>query len=221
MSCRNLQHDGSKVRAWPAPTTSCAPTRLRLGFLVEVSDEMPGEVNGDCSHMLRRIRVRAGLSPAQSTKTLAHEIAHAILHGGDIGGREQAELEAESTAYIVCGALGIDSADYSFGYVAGWGGGEDAIHRIRQSGQRIQQTAQQMIGELPCGSVYSSAPGSRNRIHIPDDLGVSGDVEPYDVLDAAAVAWSALRIHRKRAKHFPSSTQPPPLGSIWYWVPRN
>lgn len=70
----------------------------RLGFTVEVSDELTGQVNGDCSHMLHRIRVRAGLAPAQSTKTLAHEIAHAILHAGDIESREQAELEAKSTA---------------------------------------------------------------------------------------------------------------------------
>ncbi len=120
----------------------------RLGFSVEVSDDLTGQVNGDCTHTLHRIRVRAGLSPAQSTKTLAHEMAHAILHGGDIESRERAELEAESVAYIVCGLLGVDSADYSFGYLAGWGGGEDAIKRIRESGHRIQQTAQQVIGAL-------------------------------------------------------------------------
>ena len=62
----------------------------RLGFSVEVSDDLPGQVNGDCTRTLHRIRVRAGLSPAQSTKTLAHEIAHAILHGGDIESRERA-----------------------------------------------------------------------------------------------------------------------------------
>src|SRR5437879_2419409 len=120
----------------------------RLGFSVEVSDELTGQVNGDCTHTLHRIRVRAGLSPAQSTKTLAHEIAHAILHGEDIESRERAEPEAESVAYIVWGLLGVDSADYSFGYVAGWGGGDDAIKRIRESGHRIQHTAQQIIAEL-------------------------------------------------------------------------
>jgi hypothetical protein len=54
-------------------------------------------------------------------------------------------FSAPAVAYIVCELLGVDSADYSFGYVAGWGGGEDAIGRIRQSGQRIQQTAQSII----------------------------------------------------------------------------
>ena len=74
-------------------------------------------------------------------KTLAHEIAHALLHE-QFDSRALAELEAESTAYVVCQALGIDSSDYSFGYVATWaGGGEQAISGIKASCERIQRTA--------------------------------------------------------------------------------
>jgi antirestriction protein ArdC len=74
-------------------------------------------------------------------KTLAHEIAHALLHE-QFDSRALAELEAESTAYVVCQALGIDSSDYSFGYVATWaGGGEQAIAGIKASCERIQRTA--------------------------------------------------------------------------------
>lgn len=140
---RRLQGDGV-VGAYDDLSRYAA----RLGFTVESSGQLPGKVNGDCSHALHKIRVRAGQSPAQSIKTLAHEIAHAILHGGAIESREQAELEAESVAYIVCGLLGVDSADYSFGYVAGWGGGDDAIKRVRQSGHRIQLTAGKMVAHL-------------------------------------------------------------------------
>ena len=72
-----------------------------------------------------------------------------MLHGLDFEApRAQKELEAESVAYIVCGSIGVDSGDYSFGYVAGWGGGDDAIKRIRESGHRIQQTAQHILREL-------------------------------------------------------------------------
>ena len=74
-------------------------------------------------------------------KTLAHEIAHALLHER-YKDRALAELEAESTAYVVCQALGIDSSDYSFGYVATWaGGGEQAIAGIKASCERIQRSA--------------------------------------------------------------------------------
>ena len=115
-----------------------------------------------CNHATQTITVRTGLAPAQQTKTLAHEIAHALLHGSAFDGpRAQAELEAESVAYIVMSTLKIDSAAYSFGYLASWGAEPDAI---RRSGQRIQQTAQTLIGALgiddetafPSGGVTSS-----------------------------------------------------------------
>ena len=99
-----------------------------LGFCVEDADMERG-VNGDCNYKLKRIRVEVTNSPAQRVKTLAHEIAHAILHE-NYEDRRLAELEAESTAYVVCQTLGLDSSDYSFGYVASWAGdGDKAVRR--------------------------------------------------------------------------------------------
>jgi hypothetical protein len=115
------------------------------GFRVIV-DELPGEINGLCNHTQKTLTLRAGLEPAQHTKTLVHEIAHSQLHGPSFeGSRNQAELEAESVAYIVCGVLGIDSGDYSWGYLASWGADPTAI---RQSGQRIQKTAENILAAL-------------------------------------------------------------------------
>jgi antirestriction protein ArdC len=111
-----------------------------IGFHVEDA-ELDGGVNGDCAHQLHRIRVEVTNSPAQRVKTLAHELAHAILHG-EAHDRALAELEAESTAYVVCRSLGIDTSDYSFGYVATWAGdGEKAVAGITASCQRIQKAA--------------------------------------------------------------------------------
>jgi len=116
-----------------------------LGFRVEVG-ELPGETDGLCNHLTQTITVRLGLAPAQQTKTLAHEIAHAILHGSGFDGpHDHAELEAESVAYIVTSTLGVDSAAYSFSYLASWGAEPDAI---RRSGHRIQQTAQTILSSL-------------------------------------------------------------------------
>jgi antirestriction protein ArdC len=73
------------------------------------------------------------------------EIAHALLHDGERN-RPLAELEAESTAYVVCQQLGLDTGDYSFGYVAAWaGGGEQAIEAIRSSCANIQRAAAFLI----------------------------------------------------------------------------
>lgn len=111
-----------------------------IGFAV-VDHEFPGATNGDCSYLDRRIRVERRVTGAQRVKTLAHEIAHARLHEG-CENRTLAELEAESTAYVVCQALGIDSGRYSFGYVASWAGDcERAVDAIRTSCERIQKTA--------------------------------------------------------------------------------
>ncbi|HVC71188.1 MAG TPA: ArdC-like ssDNA-binding domain-containing protein [Acidimicrobiales bacterium] len=115
-----------------------------IGFTVDDVD-IPGSTNGDCSFDLRRIRVALTNSPAQRVKTLAHEIAHAMLHEG-FKDRPLAELEAESTAYVVCGSLGLDTSGYSFGYVANWaGGGDAAIAGIKASCERIQKTAASIL----------------------------------------------------------------------------
>lgn len=111
-----------------------------IGFSVEDA-ELGGSTNGDCTHDLKRIRVEVTNTPTQRLKTLAHEIAHAMLHA-EFKDRRLAELEAESTAYIVCASLGINTSDYSFGYVANWaGGGDEAIAGIKASCDRIQKTA--------------------------------------------------------------------------------
>jgi antirestriction protein ArdC len=112
------------------------------GFSVEFW-ELRGDRNGDCSHTLRRIRIDRRLPPAQVVKTLAHELAHALLHGGDFAGsRALAELEAESVAYISCRDLGIDSSAYSFGYVASWaGGGQEAARAVATAGSRVIRAA--------------------------------------------------------------------------------
>ncbi|MGO8864467.1 MAG: ArdC-like ssDNA-binding domain-containing protein [Acidimicrobiales bacterium] len=115
-----------------------------IGFTVEDA-ELPGSTNGDCTHSLHRIRVETTNPPAQRVKTLVHELAHAMLHE-TFEDRGLAELEAESTAYVVCQALGLDTADYSFGYVAAWAGnGDQAVAKIKASGERIQKTAASIL----------------------------------------------------------------------------
>jgi antirestriction protein ArdC len=119
-----------------------------LGFTVE-EDHLSGGTNGDCNFVERRIRVEARNDERQQVKTLAHELAHAILHEPGEGrpdNRALMELEAESVAYVVCQNLGIETSDYSFGYVATWAGGSDeARDGIKASGSRIQKAADQIL----------------------------------------------------------------------------
>ena len=119
-----------------------------LGYTVELDDL--GTTNGDCNFALRRIRVHACVAGDQAVKTLIHELAHAILHDdGAPRERALAELEAESVAYVVCSEFGIDSGSYSFGYLAGWGGGgEQAVAAIRGCGERIAGAAKRILGAV-------------------------------------------------------------------------
>jgi antirestriction protein ArdC len=115
-----------------------------IGFTVEDHD-FAGSTNGDCSHADHRIRVKTSNSAAQRVKTIAHEIAHAVLHQEFLD-RAVAELEAESVAYIVCQVHGFDTSGYSFGYVATWaGGGDQAIAGIKASCERIQKCASTIL----------------------------------------------------------------------------
>ena len=74
-----------------------------------------------------RIAIQEGMSEAQTVKTALHEASHATLHSkeamsadSDKKSRSQKECEAESVAYVVCQHYGVDTAEYSFPYVAGW-----------------------------------------------------------------------------------------------------
>jgi len=127
-----------------------------IGFDVQ-EHEFDGSTNGDCCHSEHRIRVEFRITPAQRVKTLAHEIAHAMLHE-TFDSRALAELEAESTAYVVTQSLGIDSSDYSFGYVATWaGGGDQAITGIKASCERIQKTASSILRAFEPAPVEEAA----------------------------------------------------------------
>ena len=83
-------------------------------------------------------------------KTLVHETAHAILHGaGDHHDLPTKEIEAESVAFIVSHALGLDTgAAYSFPYIASWASGDDATKRVRASGERITKAARSILDAL-------------------------------------------------------------------------
>jgi len=114
-------------------------------------ESIPGRSNGYYDSIAKKIVIEQGLAKDQQVKTLIHELAHHLLHGAHEDKqipREQKEIEAESVAYIVCSYMGLDSAEYSFGYVAQWGSGLGSVDILRQAGSRIQKTAADIIGKL-------------------------------------------------------------------------
>jgi DNA primase len=111
-----------------------------------------GAAAGATKYLSREIVLSVELEPAQAAKTLAHEIGHALLHGPEFkGSREQAEVEAESVAYLVCQQIGLETGGYSFGYVLGWAsenGATSTVGVIQERGQRITKASQRIVDAL-------------------------------------------------------------------------
>ncbi len=115
------------------------------GYALERGD--CGQANGYTDGTAKIIRVRDDVSDAQAVKVLAHEVAHMLMHVDDPDApahRGMAEVEAESVAFIVAGAHGMDTAGYSLHYVAGWAGTAEA-DAVRQTGERVTRTARKII----------------------------------------------------------------------------
>lgn len=112
-------------------------------------EEIKNGAKGYFNTAEKRIAINEGMAQAQTVKTLIHEIAHAILHNREDGQEKEAngnakEVQAESVAYTVCSALGLDTADYSFGYVVGWSKNKE-VKELTESMDVIQKTAAQII----------------------------------------------------------------------------
>ena len=105
----------------------------------------------------KRIALDEGMSELQTLKTLIHEIAHAKLHDIDLNApkdeqqphvdRRTREVEAESVAYTVCQHYGLDTSDYSFGYVAGWSSGRE-LSELKSSLETIRSAAAEIINSI-------------------------------------------------------------------------
>lgn len=114
--------------------------------------EFSNGANGYYSSTEKTIVIDSRLSQQQTVKTCIHEIAHSILHDRDTGtaiesDQRTREVVAEATAYTVCQHYGIDSSEYSFGYVAGWAGDRD-VPQLRGSLDVIRQTANDLITRI-------------------------------------------------------------------------
>ena len=121
---------------------------IPIGF-----ENIPGDSKGYFSPAENRIGVQEGMSESQTLKTMLHETAHAMLHSREVENdnlftptkdRNTKEVEAESIAYTVCQHFGIDTSDYSFGYIAGWSSGKD-MRELKSSLDTIRKTASELI----------------------------------------------------------------------------
>lgn len=118
-------------------------------------EDIEGEAHGYFHLLDNRIAIQEGMSQLQTIKTAIHEIAHAKLHAIDPNDPEQTnrpdsrtrEVQAESVAYAVCQHYGLDTSEYSFGYVAGWSSGRE-LAELKASLEIIRSAAHELISAL-------------------------------------------------------------------------
>ena len=145
-----LTGDVDKYKDFFAALEKTSP--VSVGF-----EKIEGGAHGYYHLEEERIALNEGESQLQSLKTLIHEIAHAKLHSIDLNipldeqpnrpDRRTREVEAESIAYTVCQHYGLDTSDYSFGYVAGWSSGKE-LTELKNSLETIRSTAAEIINSV-------------------------------------------------------------------------
>ena len=115
-------------------------------------EALSGSIKGRCNYEEKRILINEGMDELQNIKTAIHEIAHATLHDTALAmperpDRRTREVQAESVAYAVCQHYGLDTSDYSFGYIAGWSSGKE-LAELKGSLETIRSTAESLIDTI-------------------------------------------------------------------------
>ncbi|WP_298461217.1 ArdC-like ssDNA-binding domain-containing protein [uncultured Cellulomonas sp.] len=153
------QTDGDPLPdAGPALLTGQAPAGLWDALAAQVTahgytvERGPcGGANGYTDPVAHVVRVRGDVDDAQAVKTLAHELGHIQCgHVTDLATyatcRDRCETEAESVAYIVCAARDVDASGYTFGYIAGWSGGD--VDKVRAAADTVVRAARTILAAL-------------------------------------------------------------------------
>ena len=146
LGVNELHGDVERYRDFMEALERVSPVPIRY-------EEMEGDRKGYFIDLSRPIAIKEGMSEAQTAKTGVHEVAHAKLHAREAEqdtekavykDRETKEVEAESVAYTVCQHFGIDTSDYSFGYIAGWSSGKE-MPELKSSLDTIRRTSSELI----------------------------------------------------------------------------
>jgi len=168
--------DGPPVPEPPAPTllTGEAPAGLWDSLAGVVAEQGFRLERGECEGAYgltsfgdRVVRVRDDVDDAQAVKTLAHELGHVLLTDpSDVRGfadcRGLREVEAESVAFMVTAAHGLDSSQYTFNYVTGWAsrasGDLTTDQVVKATGQRVMSAVDQILSHThPAASLADGA----------------------------------------------------------------
>lgn len=180
-------------------------------------DELTGQTKGYFHTVKQEIVIQKGMAESQTLKTAIHETAHSLLHNKekmaeqeDLKNRQTKEVEAESVAFVVCSAFGLDTSEYSFPYIAGWSSGKE-MTELKASMDVIRQTSSNLIKSIEKEVQYLLTEKEKQQFldahsndtisfYVADnmDYPVSGDFWDYQTLEEA---WDFYQKHLGDAVH--------------------
>ncbi|WP_251449802.1 ArdC-like ssDNA-binding domain-containing protein [Microbacterium sp. Marseille-Q6648] len=158
------------------------------------SDRDLGGANGITDYITRSVAVRGDIDPAARTKTLAHELAHVMLHGPDNADAELhrgiGEVEAESVALMIGAAHGLDTSGFTIPYVATWAAsvdGKTPVEVVQTAGERVRTATVTILKGLPTVQIGSGDPPglTREAGHGALRSGLAGSLERFDDVRSA------------------------------------
>lgn len=119
-----------------------------------IIEDIDGSSKGYCDPIDKKIAIKKGMSETQTIKTMIHEITHADLHAPEVDleinehtDKRTKEIEAESTAFVVCSHYNIDTSEYSFAYMASWSSSKE-LKELQNSLDTIQKQANNLIDRI-------------------------------------------------------------------------
>ena len=134
-------------------------------LLVVPREGMIHGANGMTDFEAKQVAVRENMDPVARVKTLAHELAHVLMHDPDAEDARQhrgiGEVEAESVALMVGAAHGMDTTEYTIPYVAGWAAnvdGKEPVEVVQATGERVRKTAAGILDQLDTIQVGDGTP---------------------------------------------------------------
>ena len=158
--------------------------------------DCPDGANGATMFDQRQVLVRADVDDAQAVKTLAHEAGHVLMHPPEqrepFACRGIVEVEAESVAFMVTAAHGLDSSQYTFNYLTGWAhqaaapDGPSVEDLVRATGQRVITAADQILQATQRSPTLVDRAVSDLAVHATRPLDtVTAELRPVDDGDSA------------------------------------
>ena len=127
--------------------------------------------NGLTRPTAQQVVVEEKLEEAQRTKTTVHEVAHVLMHSSEreIACRGRIEVEAESVAYVVCGAAGLDTSAYSVAYVARWAETTTEPERtLLAAAERIVSNARRILEHVDRSEAFAIEPNQTRSSALVD-----------------------------------------------------